>query len=140
MPGVNLSPDSNNIFSQPQKTPYNALTNESARVDAPGRANSKREAATTPARLREALSEEQLWPALWFPSFGQSGFGEPRPSPPSSASVAVTNSPSARAIAATPSKPEPELLPLTHLRLRTAMAYGVEPQASLHYVRQRSRA
>ena len=38
MPGVNLSPDSNNIFSQPQKTPHNARTNEPARVDAPGRA------------------------------------------------------------------------------------------------------
>ena len=64
MPGVNLSPDSNNIFSQPQKTPHNARTNEPARVDAPGRAISKAERRRVARAPGEALSEEQLWPAL----------------------------------------------------------------------------
>ena len=41
MPGVNLSPDSNNIFSQPQKRRTTRGSNEPARVDAPGRASSK---------------------------------------------------------------------------------------------------
>ena len=68
MPGVNLSPDSANIFSQPQKTNNKARINEPARVDAPGRAISKAERHRVNARLREALSEEQLWPALRFRS------------------------------------------------------------------------
>ena len=70
--GVYLSPDSNNIFSQPQKTPHNARTNEPARVDAPGRANSKAERRAAPARLEKRLSEGKLWPALWFRAIGAS--------------------------------------------------------------------
>ena len=52
---VNMSPDANHIFSQPQKTPQNARIPEPARVDAPGRAISKAERRAAPARLREAL-------------------------------------------------------------------------------------
>ena len=62
MPGVNLSPDSNNIFSQPQKRRTTRGSNEPARVDAPGRAISKATRRRVDRALREALSEEQLWP------------------------------------------------------------------------------
>ena len=72
MPGVNLSPDSNNIFSQPQKRHKPRGPNEPARVDAPGRANSKAERRAAPARLEKRLSEGKLWPALWFRAIGAS--------------------------------------------------------------------
>ena len=54
MPGVNLSPDSNNIFSQPQKTPHDAQTK---RAGARGRARTSHlEGGTPPRRPRVARS------------------------------------------------------------------------------------
>ena len=53
-------------FQSATKTPATRASNEPARVDAPGRASSKAERRRRDRASREALSEEQLWPALWF--------------------------------------------------------------------------
>ena len=53
-------------FQSATKTPATRASNEPARVDAPGRAISKAERRRVARASREALSEEQLWPALWF--------------------------------------------------------------------------
>ena len=61
MPGVNLSPDSDNIFSQTKKRHITRGSNEPARVDAPGRAISKAERRRVdPASARSAVRRATL--------------------------------------------------------------------------------
>ena len=61
---VNKSHRQSNIFSQHKKRCHIAPSYEPARVDAPGRAISKAERRRVARAPGEALSEEQLWPAL----------------------------------------------------------------------------